>query len=108
MSIRTAAPSSLADLLHQLGDIPADRVRADPKPGLATLDDLIRANEEKLGALCEWIDNTLVEKATGAYESWLAVIIACELFRYLEVHDNGMIYGASGVLKIIPGVGRGV
>lgn len=105
-SIRVYMRSTIADLLHQLGDIPAGRVRMDPQPGLATLDDLIRVNEEKLGPLCEWIDNTLVERATGAYESWLAVIIAGKLLRYLEVNDRGMIYGANGVTEILPGIGR--
>lgn len=110
LPVRPAAPiftrSTLADVLRQLGDIPADRVRADPKPGLATLDDLIRVNEEKLGPVCEWVDNTLVEKAMGAHESWLAAIISAKVLIYLDTNDIGMVYGESAVLKILPGIGR--
>ena len=41
-------PRSIADLLHGLGDIAAERVRLDPPPGTATFDDLIAANEAGL------------------------------------------------------------
>ena len=113
MTTATAPPSAsvhtlstIADLLHQLGDIPADRVRFDPPPGHATFDDLVRINEESDGPVCEWIDNTLVEKPMGAHESWLALIIAGRFDAYLIANDIGMLYGEAAVLQILPGIGR--
>ena len=97
---------TVADLLHQLGDISADRVRLDPPPGQATFDDLVRINEEREGQICEWVDNTLVEKAMGAHESWLSIIIAGRFDAYLIANDIGMLYGEAGVLRILPGIGR--
>lgn len=98
-------PSSIADLLEQLGDIPADRVRLYPPPGTATQSDLETVNEAKQG-ICELVDGTLVEKGMGQLESWLAFIIAGQLDRYLETNDIGMVWGESGVLRILPGVAR--
>ncbi|MBY0457742.1 MAG: Uma2 family endonuclease, partial [Gemmataceae bacterium] len=105
-SVQTRGYSTVADLLRQLGDIPADRVRMEPTPGLATLADLIQTNERRLGPTCEWIDNTLVEKPTGLHESWLTVIIIGEICSYLDKHDVGMCSAPDGVVKILPGIGR--
>lgn len=105
-SIPVPTRTTVADFLHQLGDVPADRVRMNPAPGLATLDDLVRVNEEKTGLTCEWVENTLVEKPMGAHESWLALIIAGEFYAYLKANDIGMMYGEAAVLEILPGIGR--
>ncbi|MDY3563235.1 Uma2 family endonuclease [Gemmata sp. JC673] len=104
-TVPAIARVTLADFLRQLGDMPPDRVRADSMTR-ATLTDLIAANEHGNGIVCEWIDNTLVEKPVGAYESWLAIIIAGELYAYLKTHDLGMLYGEAAVLRILPDVGR--
>ena len=85
-------PRSMADLLEQLGDISAERVRLHPPPGTATLADLEAVNEAKQG-VCELVDGTLVEKGMGQLESWLAFIIAGQLDRYLETNDIGMVWG---------------
>ena len=97
---------TVADLLHQLGDVDASRVRMEPQPGTATLEDLIATNELKDGAICEWVDGTLVEKAMGFHESNLAMILAFEFELYLRTNDIGMIAGPDGVMKILPGIGR--
>lgn len=103
----TARPRvTVADVLRRLGEIPADRVRFDPVPGQATLEDLMRANEQRTGPTWEWVDGTLVEKAMGFHESWLAMIIAGELFAYLKTNDRGIISGPDGVMKILPDIGR--
>ena len=99
-------PDTIADLLHRLGDLPADRVRLDPPPGRATLADLVAANDQSNGAVCEWIDDTLVEKPMGQLESWIGQIVGGELYGFLKSHDVGMLYGEAGVLEILPGVGR--
>jgi Uma2 family endonuclease len=97
---------TLADLLHRLGDMPANRVRLDPPVGRATLDDLIAVNEAKLGPICEWVEGTLVEKAVGQLESWLIAIIIGQFDRYLEQNDIGLIYAPDAVLRILPDIGR--
>lgn len=98
--------STIADLLEQLGDIPPRRVRLDPTPGAATFDDLIRVNEQRHGQVCELVENTLVEKAMGFNESWLAFIIMGRFDAYLLTHDLGMCTAPDGVMKILPNVGR--
>jgi Uma2 family endonuclease len=103
-SPRTA--TTVADLLRDLGDIPPERVRIVPPIGKATLEDLIEANESGIGQVCEWVENTLVEKAEGYFESWLGQIISGQFDRYLEANDIGMLLGEAGVLRILPGIGR--
>ena len=97
---------TVADLLHQLGDIPADRVRLGPPFGQATLEDVIAVNERKDGPVCEWVDGNLVEKAMGQYEGWVTFIILGLFDRYLETHDLGMVYTPDVVVKILPDIGR--
>ena len=99
-------PDTVADLLHRLGDVPPDRIRMDPPPGQATFEDLVRVNELRDGQVCEWVENTLVEKAMGFNESWLAVIIIGRFDAYLQAHDIGMLTAPDGVMKILPGIGR--
>ncbi|HEV3386732.1 MAG TPA: Uma2 family endonuclease [Gemmata sp.] len=103
---RVYSTTTLAELLQRLGDISPERVRMDPLPGKATIDDLIQVNEQRLGPICEWIENTLVEKAMGQHESWVAFIIAGILYQYMKKHDLGMFLGPDGVMKILPDIGR--
>lgn len=105
-TLESATWLTAADMLHQLGDIDAERVRMTPRPGTATLEDLIAANESTDGRTCEWVDGTLVEKAMGFRESRLAAIIIGQLDRYLEQNDIGTITAPDGVMKILPNIGR--
>ncbi len=108
MNTTTPAVSwkSVADLLHDLGDIPIERVRMDPQPGRVTFDELVTANETRTGRVCEWVDGTLVEKAMGWFESFIAMNLGGYFFRYLETHPIGLLLGADAVLRILPKVGR--
>jgi len=65
---------SLAELQTHLGDIPLNRIRLYPSPGLATEQDLLTSTQRRLG-LAELIDGTLVEKAMGFHESRLAAVL---------------------------------
>jgi Uma2 family endonuclease len=103
---RVYSTTTLDDLLGRLGGIEASRVRLDPPPGTATFDDLIAVSEQRRGPTCEWVENTLVEKPVGHFESWVGIIIAGLFDRYLEANDLGMMYGEAAVLRILPGVGR--
>lgn len=58
---------TLADLVARLGDIPLDRIRLQPPPGTASIDDLVQNNDIERNIRCELIDGTLVEKASVSY-----------------------------------------
>lgn len=103
---RVYSTDTLADLLRRLGDIPAARVRMDPLPGTATFDDLVGVNEQRHGPICEWVENTLVEKAMGLNESWVAFIIMGQFDAYLRSNDVGMCTAPDGTMRILPGIGR--
>ena len=91
---------TLADLQAHLGDIPTERIRMFPPPGYATEQELIRLQETK-EALCELVDGVLVEKAVGAYESQLAMLIAYHLLDYVKANRIGFVLGESGPVRTI-------
>jgi Uma2 family endonuclease len=97
---------TVADLLYDLGEIPPNRVRLKPAPGTVTFEQFIEINEHRSGAICEWVENTLVEKAVAFCESWLAFIIIGFFDDHLRAHDVGMCTAPDGVMKILPDVGR--
>ena len=99
MSTITGA-ESLADRLRDLGDIPLDRVRAHPPMGTATFDDLVTANSDRSKALCELVDQTLVEKAMGYEASIVAITIARILSLYVSRQKLGLISGADGFFRL--------
>ena len=101
MSTITGA-ESLADRLRDLGDIPLDRVRAHPPMGTATFDDLVTANSDRSKALCELVDQTLVEKAMGYEASIVAITIARILSLYVSRQKLGLISGADGFFPRSP------
>lgn len=86
---KTATLATIADLLHNLGNIPPDRVRMNPPPGKATEQDVIEA-KATIGRLCELVDGVLVEKAMGFYESRLAFVLIQLLGTFIEENDLGI------------------
>jgi Uma2 family endonuclease len=92
---------TVADLVASLGGIPLDRIRVSPPFGTATEKDVIEV-ERQTGCPCELIDGTLVEKAMGYFESFLAVQIICRLADFVNKHDLGIVLGADGTLRILP------
>ena len=96
---------TVADLLKKLGDIPADRVHLDPPPGTATEKDVL-AVERREGRLCELVDGTLVEKAMGWTESFVAIWLSHLLYRFLDEHDLGILAGEQGPFRLWPGLVR--
>ena len=103
-----AAPryENIAQLLENLGDIPPERVCFDPPPGTATKRDLVRLSAKR-GKIYELVEGTLVEKAMGSQESFLAVELAALLHVHLATHDIGFLYGADGVVELMPRLVRG-
>lgn len=97
MSAALAEPhvGTLADLLHELGDIDPARVLLHPPPGTATEEDLLRLPPD-LQQVTELVDGTLVVKAIGAPESWLAMYFAMLLGRHEELCRHLVVLGPDG------------
>jgi Uma2 family endonuclease len=93
---------TVADLLHQLGDIPPERILWDPIPGTATEADVIRHVDGDNKRLVELIDGTLVEKTMGAYESRVGGTMLHFIESFLDHTDLGITYGADTTLRILP------
>lgn len=97
-AVVASRPRTVADLLHELGQISAERVRLQPAPGIATEEDLLRTQ------CCELIDGTLVELAMGFFESRLAVVLVFLFEQYLQSNPIGFTVGADGYTRL-DGVG---
>lgn len=101
--VSTAFPTdwTLADMLTHLGDIPPERIRMSPPPGMATETDVLQA-KSRFNRICELIDGVLVEKTVGYYESLVAATLIQFLGRFVETHDLGIVLGEAGTLRILP------
>jgi Uma2 family endonuclease len=102
---RTNGWLTLADILHELGDIEPERVRANPLPGTATEADLIRIQEREK-RLYELVDGVLVEKIMGAPQSCITLLLARRLGTFAEDHDLGFTMGADGPARLFKGLVR--
>ena len=104
MSIALA--TTWEDRLTDLGNVPAARVRSEPAPGAATVEDVVRLrNEER--RLYELVDGTLVEKAMGWQESLLTGILLQWLNNYLDQHRIGVATGPDGLMRLFGDTVRG-
>lgn len=100
MSATTLPPiRTVGDLLRRLGDVPPDRIRWTPTPGTATLDDLLRTENE----MCELVDGTLVEKTMGQEESFLAMWLGTLLNGFIRPPNLGYITGPDGFVVLPAG-----
>jgi Uma2 family endonuclease len=95
--------STIAELLHHLGDIPAERVRFNPIPGTATIDDLLSEGNDR----CELVDGTLVEKPVGQEESFLGYWLGTVINNHVLAHNLGFILGEAGFVELPDGPVRG-
>jgi Uma2 family endonuclease len=100
-STKSLDPRTFADVLHQLGDIPPQRVLADPPPGRATERDLLRLLDHS-GRLYELVDGVLVEKVVGFAESFLAARLIKLLSNWVDDRGLGIVSGADGPMKLMP------
>ena len=105
MVSNAAVAEKWSDILAELGGIPAKRVLREPKPGRATIDDLMKTNSN--GGLCELVDGTLVEKAMGWRESLIAAVLIEALGAFARQHNLGLVSGADGFVQILNSVVRG-
>lgn len=95
----------LADLLHELGDIPPTRIRLPAHRGVASEQDIleIQTCERRL---YELVDGFLVEKPTGYRESVLAVALAAYLHGFVFPRKLGLVSGEAGMVQLFPGLIR--
>ncbi len=93
---------NFAKLLHQIGDVPLERIRMEAPPGSATEKDVlvVRAGPER--RLCELVDGVLVEKAMGVQESLLAAEIIQLLGPFVRANTLGILLGADGMIRTFP------
>jgi Uma2 family endonuclease len=96
---------TIGDLLRRLGDVPADRIRFDPPPGTATVNDVDRIHESE-GILCELVEGVLLEKIVGYSESQLAGILIRIMGTFVFAGNHGIVTGADGTVEIMPDLVR--
>jgi Uma2 family endonuclease len=99
----TTSLRTLADLLRELGDIPAERVLLKPSPGTATEQDVVRLVDGDQKALVELVHGTLVEKPVGLAESLLAGAILAALRAFVIPRNLGIVAGADDMLRMQSG-----
>jgi len=97
MSIALA--TTWKDRLADLGNVLPARIRSEPAPGTATVRDVLRLRN-KDSRLFELIDGTLVEKAMGWQESFLAGILLHWLQNFLDLHSLGVATGPDGITRL--------
>lgn len=96
----TLSTRTVADLVHELGDIPPYRILLHPAPGTATEADLLRVLDGANKILCELVNGTLVEKPIGYQESRLAAILIQYLGEFIHKHDLGFVTGSDGPYRM--------
>jgi Uma2 family endonuclease len=90
---------TLADVLHDLGGVAPERVRAWPPPGEATEKDLIQIQRREKRNY-ELVDGTLVEKIMGAPESCLTSNLDFAFRTHLATNDAGFIMLSDGPTRL--------
>jgi Uma2 family endonuclease len=88
-----------SEVIARFGDIPIARIRTSPPPGEATEADVIELHEHH-DRLCELIDGTLVEKAMGWQEAYLAAWITTILNNFVQPKKLGIVFGPDGMLRL--------
>jgi Uma2 family endonuclease len=100
---KTLTPSAwtVADVLARVGNVPPERIRVNPAPGTATIQDVIDLDDHQ-DRICELVDGILLEKTMGFEESNLALVLARKLGNYVEKHNLGTMAGEAGMMEILP------
>ena len=92
---------SIDDLLVSLGGVSPKRVRWSPRPGTASVRDVIRIRD-KSRRIYELVDGVLVEKVMGLKESVVMMKLSKHIQRWNDDEgDVGMIAGEAGTVKLM-------
>lgn len=100
----TETQDTLADLLEELGGIPAWRVLRIPPLGTATEADVLRLAGQK--RRCELVVGVLVEKVMGYREATLALLLGYYLLDHVRPRRLGVVAGADALMRLTPGLLR--
>jgi Uma2 family endonuclease len=103
MATATLTPldvETVADLIARLGGIPPARIRWKPLPGTATEKDLLALVDGDDKRLCELVDGTLVEKAVGSPQSFLAATLIGFLSPFVRAHRLGKVGAPDGLMRM--------
>jgi Uma2 family endonuclease len=103
MTITEVYEDTVAELLDQLGGIPAHRVLLKPTPGTAAEEDVLKALARPRKRICELIDGTLVEKVTRTPKAILGSYLASLLWNHVREHNLGIVLGGDGAVRLRPG-----
>ncbi|HEX5104382.1 MAG TPA: Uma2 family endonuclease [Pirellulaceae bacterium] len=98
-------PPTMEDVLERLGGVSPSRIRFQPLPGEATVQDVVEI-ESRENRLFELVDGVLVEKVMGLRESILAAALAELLRRFVVPRNLGVVSGPDGMLQLFPGLVR--
>jgi Uma2 family endonuclease len=104
-TVSDAEIRTVADLLERLGDVAPARVRMDPKPGTATVQDALDIARRE-NRLYELVDGTLVEKVMGCRESVLAIALGAFLRAFVIPRNLGFVTGEAGTMQLFGGLLR--
>src|SRR3954447_17709335 len=94
-----AGVRTLADFLHWLGDVPADRVLLRPAPGMGNASDVLRLERQE-NRLCELICGVAVEKRLGYKEMSVAAALLGALQEHVEAKELGVVTGPEGFYRL--------
>jgi Uma2 family endonuclease len=100
--VTTRRYQNAREWLHDLGDIPLERIIFDPWPGTATVEDVVYYLERK-GALCELLNGVLVEKTMGYWEGVIALTIGRILGNFVEENELGIVTGPDSTMRMRSG-----
>src|SRR5437868_5678409 len=92
-----------AEWIHDLGDVPLERIICDPWPGTATEADLLRMAEVDK-QLCELVAGTLVAKPMGFVDSVIAARLSAALLNFADARRLGVVAGEAGMLRLSRGL----
>ena len=98
-TVANQGPETVQELVDQLGGIPLGRVLLRPTPGQATEEDLLDLID-RTKKLCELVDGTLVEKAMGKGQSFIAGWIIQCLAVYVGPRGLGYFCGGDGFVRL--------
>jgi len=90
---------TLADFLHWLGDIPAERILLRPPPGMGNASDVLRLERQE-NHLCELICGVAVEKRLGYKEMSVAAVLLAALQEHVEAKQLGAVTGPEGFYRL--------
>ena len=92
---------TLGELLHELGDIPAHRVRLHPYPGTATELDAVRINQND--RRCELVNGTIVEQPVGVPQGYFGSLLAYYLNAFVIPRRIGVVIQPDAMFRMYLG-----